>query len=771
MKSEHSGIVGTSVPRLDAVEKVTGRAVYGVDVELPGMLYGATLRSPLPHARIIRIDASKAARAPGVRAVVTGKDFPYTFGSLIQDQSFLAMDKVRFVGEPVVAVAAETEAAAQEAVEKVKVVYEDLPAVFDPREAMAEGAPLIHEKLADYIRFNVDILPGTNVATHYAYSLGDVEKGFSESEEIFEDTFYVHSVAHSPMETHAAVAQVAQGSERFTVWSSTDRPYYMAREFANGMGIALSKIRIISNYTGGGFGGKGGLVAEPIAAALARFAGGRPVKVVFSREEELATSHTRHACFVNLKTGVKRDGTLVSRKAEMIWDNGAYCALGPNVARRGSLTIFGPYRMPHMALASRLVYTNKEVSGAYRGFGTTQMTWACEVQMDIIAEKLGIDPVEIRLKNAYVEGDPYINGQILHSVGLKETIEKVRQEIEWDRLKPRQQGTKRRGRGIATTIKGTATPTDSSCFIKVDSDGGVTILSSSVEVGAGQKTVLAQIAAESIGVPLSSISIPHPDTQVTPYDYAVASSRTTYHMGNAVRIAGQKVKRKILNIAGEVLKADPSALSLSEGKIFKEGAGEQMTLSALLARRFGAKGGAIVEEGYFTPEKSLLLEALPGRKGMSSIFWMFATHAAEVEVDMETGVVKVIKIAAAHDVGRAIHPLACEQQIQGAVIMGLSNTLFEEFKWKDGRILNDTLADYKLAGMTDVPEIVPILVECFHSEGPFGAKGMGEPAAAPTAPAIAGAIFDAVGIRFKELPITPERLFAALKEKERNTME
>jgi carbon-monoxide dehydrogenase large subunit len=771
MKPEHSGIIGTSVPRLDAVEKVTGRAVYGVDVELPGMLYGATLRSPLPHARIIRIDVSKAAMAPGVRAVVTGKDFPYTFGSLIQDQSFLAIDKVRFVGEPVVAVAAETEAAAQEAVEKVKVVYEDLPAVFDPREAMAEGAPLIHERLADYIRFNVDILPGTNVATNYAYSLGDVEKGFSESDEIFEDAFYVHSVAHSPMETHAAVAQVAQGSERFTIWSSTDRPYYMAREFANGMGIALSKIRIISNYTGGGFGGKGGLVAEPIAAALARFAGGRPVKVVFSREEELATTHTRHACFVNLKTGVKRDGTLVSRKAEMIWDNGAYCALGPNVARRGSLTIFGPYRIPHMALASRLVYTNKEVSGAYRGFGTTQMTWACEVQMDIIAEKLGIDPVEIRLKNAYVEGDPYINGQILHSVGLKETIEKVRQEIEWDRLKPRQQGTKRRGIGIATTIKGTATPTDSSCFIKVDSDGGVTILSSSVEVGAGQKTVLAQIAAESIGVPLSSISIPHPDTQVTPYDYAVASSRTTYHMGNAVRIAGQKVKRKILDIACEVLKADPSALSLFEGKIFKEGAGEQMTLSALLARRFGAKGGAIVEEGYFTPEKSLLLEALPGRKGMSSIFWMFATHAAEVEVDMETGVVKVIKIAAAHDVGRAIHPLACEQQIQGAVIMGLSNTLFEEFKWKDGRILNGTLADYKLAGMTDVPEIVPILVECFHSEGPFGAKGMGEPAAAPTAPAIAGAIFDAVGIRFKELPITPERLFAALKEKERNTME
>ena len=291
------------------------------------------------------------------------------------------------------------------------------------------------------------------------------------------------------------------------------------------------------------------------------------------------------------------------------------------------------------------------------------------------------------------------------------------------------------------------------------------------EVGAGQKTVLAQIAADTIGVPLASISIPHPDTQITPYDYAVASSRTTYHMGNAIRIAGQKVRRKILEFAGEVLKTDPADLDLSEGRIVKEGAGEQMTLKVLLAKKFGAKGGAIVEEGYFTPEKSLLLEALPGRKGMSSIFWMFATHAAEVEVDTETGVVKVLKIAAAHDVGRAINPLACEQQIEGAVIMGLSNTLFEEFKWKDGRILNDTLADYKLAGMTDVPEIVPILVECRHAEGPFGAKGIGEPAAAPTAPAIAGAIFDAVGVRIKELPITPERLLAAIKEKRRTTLE
>ena len=759
------GYVGRSVSRVDALDKVTGRAVYSVDVLLPGMLYGATLRSPLPHARIMEIDISKARKVPGVRAVVTGKDFPFTFGTIIQDQPFLAIEKVRYVGEPVVAVAAETEAGAQEALEKIEVKYEELPAVFDPREAAAEGTPLIHENLEGYVRSDCEIIPGTNICTFYTYSLGDMKKGFENSDEIFEDNFYVHAVAHSPMETHAAVAQYSPNSEEFIIWSSTDRPYRLAQDFTDGLKISLNKVRFISNYSGGGFGGKGAMVAEAIAVALARFTRGRPVKIVFSREEELTASHTRHASFIKLKTGVKRDGTLMARKAEITWDNGAYSAWGPNVARRGSLTIFGPYRIPHIELVSRLVYTNKEISGAYRGFGTTQMTWACEVQMDIIAERLGMDPLEIRLKNGYVEGDSYINGQALHSVGLRETLEKASREIGWGEKKSEKAGTKFKGKGIATTIKGTATPTDSSCFIKVDPDGSITLLSSSVEIGGGQKTVLAQIAADTIGVPLTSISVPNPDTNMTPYDYAVASSRTTYHMGNAVRIAGQKVRKKILEIAGEILKTDPTSLSLSEGEIFKEGTGEQITLKALLTKRFGAKGGAILEEGYFTPEGSHLLEALPGLKGMSSIFWMFATHAAEVEVDTETGVVKVLKIAASHDVGKAINPLGCEQQIEGAVIMGISNTLFEEFKMEKGRILNDTLSDYKLASILDIPEIVPIIVEARHEEGPFGAKGIGEPAAAPTAPAIANAVFDAVGIRIKDLPITPEKVIAALREK------
>ena len=760
--------VGKSVIRVDGLEKVTGRAVYGVDVELPGMLYGAVVRSPYAHARIVDIDISGAWKMPGVKAVVVGRDVPYTFGGLIKDQPFLAVDRVRYVGDPVVAVAAETELGAQEAAERVRVKYEEMAAVFDPREALKEGAPLLHPDFGDYWHVPLyEGVAGTNVCMVRRLLLGDMERGFAEADEIFEDEFYIHAVAHSPMETHAAVAQYFQPRDEYIIWSSTDRPYRLLKELVQALGVSLNQVRFISAYSGGGFGGKGALVAEVFAVALAKFTNGKPVKVVCSREEELTASQTRHAAFMKLKTGMKKDGIFTARKADIIWDNGAYSSLGPDVGFRGVLTIVGPYRIPHVELLSQLVYTNKEIGGAYRGFGTTQVTWACEVQMDMMAGKLGIDPLEIRLKNAYVDGDAYINGQILRTVGLKETLEKAAREIGWGQPKPAPMGSKFRGKGMATVLKPTATPTDSYCFIRVNHDASIVILSGAPEVGGGQKTVLSQIAADTIGVPLSSILIPNPDTYYTPYDMAVASSRTTYHMGNAIRQAGQEVRQKILQLAGKSLETDPSRLNLSEGKIFDEGGKELITLQRLLNKIFGGRGGSILGEGHHSPAGSPLLASSPGYEAISSIFWMFATHAAEVEVDIETGVVKVLRIAAAHDVGRAIHPALCEQQIEGAVVMGLSNTLFEEFKMEKGRILNDTLADYKLATTLDLPEIATILVETHHEEGPFGAKGVGEPAAAPTAPAIANAIFDATGVRIQDLPITPEKLLAALKRKTR----
>ena len=756
--------VGKPVPRIDALDKVTGKAVYCGDIELPGMLYGAVLRSPLPHADIIDLETSGAWKVPGVKAVVTGKNFPFIFGTMIKDQPFLASERVRYIGEPVAAVAADSEAAAQEAVEKITVNYNKLPAVFDPREAVRKEAVVIHADMLSYYGSKFyNAIPGTNICTVRKYALGDIDKGFADSDEIFEDEFYIHAVAHTPMETHVGIAQFSEEDGALRVWSPTDGPHRRAKEISDAMNIPENKVRIISPYSGGGFGGKGNLVAEATAIALAKFAKGRPVRMIFSREEELCASQIRIAAFIKLTTGVKKDGTLIARKAELLLDNGAYSSKSPDVAVRGVLTVFGPYRTAHLELFSRLVYTNKEISGAYRGYGTTQVTMACESQMDIIAAKLGMDPLAIRLKNIYTEGDKYINGQVLQGVGLKDTLEKACAEIGWNESEKAPPGRIRRGKGMATTIKGTATPSNSSCFIKVHHDGSVVLICSSVEVGAGQKTVLAQMAADSIGVPVESISVPHSDTSYSPYDFGVTSSRTTFHMGNAIRVAGQKARQKIIALAAEVLDTRVDRLDLIDGQIEEHKGNHQFAIKEIMTKKYGGRGGAILAEGQYTPEGSPLLKASPGVEKMSSIFWKFATHAAEVEVDLETGIVKVLRVVAAHDVGKAINPMGCEQQVEGAVVMGLSNTLYEEFKMENGRILNDTLADYKLATMQELPEIVTILVESVQKEGPFGAKGIGEPAAAPTAPAIANAIYNAIGVRIKELPITPDKILSALR--------
>lgn len=765
--TEGAPYIGKRIPRVDSLDKVTGSAVYGVDVELPGMLYGAVLRSPYAHANILQIDTSQALKSPGVRAVVTGKDFPYTFGDMVRDQPFLATDRVRHIGDPVAAVAAETEADAQKALDKIRVQYEELTPVFDPREAMAKDAPLIHPNLEDYPRSTPSsFVPGTNICVTHTYSLGNIEKGFADADEIFEDEFSAHALSHATMETHNAIAQYAPLTGHYTLWSASDRPHRLHKELADALGIPITHVRFIVPYVGGSFGGKNGLRAEAISAALSRHTNGRPVKVVFSREEAMTATTTRLAATMKLKTGVKKDGTIIARKADIVWDNGAYTSNAPGVANRGVLTILGPYRIPNIDLVSKLVYTNNQATGSYRGFGTTQVTWACEIQMDIIAEKLGMDPLLIRLKNGYVEGDLYINGQVLHEIRLKETIEKAGRDIDWGKGVRSPSKTKCRGKGIATMLKSTATRNDSFCFIKLDIDGGVTVFCSSSEIGAGQHTTLSQITADAIGVPLSSVSFPNPDTGLTPYDHGVSSSRTTYHMGNAIRLAGQEVREKVLTFAGEILKTDPGRLTLSDGKIFEEGVGERETLTSLLAKKFSGKPGTVLGEAHFTPVGSPLLAASPGLEKMSSIFWMFATHAAEVEVDIETGVVRVIKVSAAHDIGRAINPVGCEQQVEGSVIMGVSNTLFEEFKMDGGRILNDSLSDYKLATIEDMPEIVTILVEAEPDKAALDvAKGIGEPAAAPTAPAISNAIYDAIGIRIKDLPITPDKILSALKEK------
>jgi carbon-monoxide dehydrogenase large subunit len=468
---------------------------------------------------------------------------------------------------------------------------------------------------------------------------------------------------------------------------------------------------------------------------------------------------------MKLRTGVTHDGYITARTAEILWDSGAYTAYTVGIAIRGSQTIMGPYRIPNLRILSRQVYTNKSITGSYRGYGTTQVTWACESQMDDIASQLGIDPVAIRLQNAYVEGDPYLNGQIMHGVGVVETIEKARDEIGWGNVVRKPAPHLRRGKGIATMIKPTMTPSSSNCVINVEQDGRVAVIAAAPEIGAGQDTILAQMAADAIGVPLADVSVPATDTALTPYNGPVASSRTTYHVGNAIVTAGAEIRDKILLLAGEFLGADPDSLDIRDGVISDHDGAVHITLKDLLAG-YSGEGYSLTVGSRFSTANSPLLKADPGVEWISSIFWMFCTQAAEIEVDIETGVIRVLRVAAATDVGKAINPMTCEQQIEGGVIMGLSNGLFEGFSIRDGRIENGSFADYKVATIQDLPEITPIIVESVHDEAPFGAKGIGEPAAAATPPAIANALYDAVGIRIADLPITPEKVLQALAEKD-----
>lgn len=757
--------VGSRVPRVDSVEKVTGHAIYGVDVALPGMLHGAVVRSPHAHARVASIDTSAAERAPGVKAIVTGKDFPHRFGAAIKDQPFLAIDRVRYVGDPVVAVAATSEREAQYARDLIRVEYEELPAVTDMRLALADNAPLVHPDMHEYERGGHEIVPHTNINTLYRYERGDVEAAFAEADLVVEGEYSAHALSHVALEVHVAIAQYDEYSGDYTLWVTTDRPFFLRDDLAGGLGVDGSKVRLKVAQVGGSFGAKGVPIAEAIASVLARKTNGRPVKVELTREECLVASQLRVPAIMKLKTGVTKDGFVIARSADVLWDSGAYTAYTVGVAIRGSQTIVGPYRIPNLKILSRQVYTNKAITGSYRGYGTTQVTWACESQMDEIASELGIDPVALRLQNGYEEGDSYLNGQIMHGVGLRETIERARDEIGWGSIERRPAPHLYRGKGIATMIKPTMTPSSSNVVLNLGEDGRVQVICAAPEIGSGQDTVLAQMAADAVGVPLADVSVPATDTASTPYNGPVASSRTTYHMGSAIVTAGAEIREQVLALVGDQFGVDSDYLEMRDGEIF-DGAGTMLvTLKDLLARYHG-EGLSLTAAGRYSSAGSPLLKADPGAEWISSIFWMFCTQAAEIEVDIETGVIRVVKVAASADVGKAINPMTCEQQIEGGVIMGVSNGILEDFKIDQGRILNGSLADYKVATIQDMPEIVPILVESVHNEAPFGAKGIGEPAAAATPPAIANALFDAVGIRIPDLPITPEKVLAALAEKD-----
>lgn len=752
-------IVGRSVGNVDGPRKVTGKAIFTADMYPQDLLIGRTLRSRYPHARILQIDTTKARRLPGVKAVVTGKDFPVTYNIAIKDQPFLAIDTVRYVGEPVAAVAAIDQEIAEEALSLITVEYEELPALFDPLESMKPDAPLIHPDMASYIHDpNFEPVKGTNICNHFKLRRGNVEQVFAKADLIVENTFRSQVIQHVPLEPHATIAQW-DASGKLTVWTTAQSPHFILYELARSLSLPESKIRIIVPHIGGTFGCKHGLKSEPVAVALAHFTNDRPVKLVLSREEVFTATVVRGATQVTLKSGVMKDGTIVARQSTVIWDTGGYADVGPLLCRNASYSSTGPYAIPNQWVDGYCVYTNKNVAGAYRGYGVSEMGWAFESHTDIVAAELKMDPLEFRLKNLLDEGSISATGQVLHSVGVRECLRRVAAEIGWGKPLPPW-----RGKGLACTYKASHAPSSSSAFIKLNDDGSVSVLTSTVDIGQGSNTILAQVAAEALGAPLESIVVSQADTDFTPPDRSTSSSRSTFHMGNAVRIAAGDARQQLLGIAADRLEADSRDLAIQDGRVFVKGMPDRgLPFRDLVKTVPGRKGGPVLGRGMFFPADASALDLETGQGGRSVAFWLYAAHAVEIEVDPETGEIRVHKIVAAHDVGKAINPVNVEGQIEGGVVMGLGNSLMEELFIENGETLNPNLVDYKVPTISDVPPIVPIIVEVPHAEGPFGAKGIGEAPVTPVAPAIANALFLATGVRMTDLPMTPERVFWALR--------
>ena len=758
---------GESIRRLDYEAKITGRAQYLADMKVPGMCHGKILRSPHPHARIRSLDTSKALSIRGVLAVLTRDDIvkdqgidPY-YGPVFKDQTIVAVEKVRHVGDPVAAVAALEPEAAEEALSRIEIDYEELPAVLDVSEAMAKGAPLLHESVRMPPHGFADLaelkpVEGTNICTHFKLVKGDVEKGFAESDYIFEDTFTLPTTQHCSLEPHGCIASVERDG-RIVVWSTTQNPFVVRTQLANIFKVSVSKVRIVVPYLGGGYGGKVYPKLEPLTVALARKAR-RPVRIVLSREEVFYTI-TKHAAVIRMKTGVKKDGTLVARQCEVLLDTGAYAEIGPRVAKKSGYTAAGPYKIPNVKIDSMSIYTNRPPAGAFRGFGVSQSAWAHESQMDVIAAALNMDPLEIRLKNGYEEGSEFVTGETLSSLGLKSCVEKVAAAIGWKEKRAAQpNGPVRRGKGIACMIKATITPSISCAVVKLNEDASATIYTGTVEMGQGSDTVLAQIVAREMGISAENIQVLGVDTDVAPYDLTTSSSRSTFHMGKAVQLAAQDLLNQLKQIVVQDYGVPPDQVKFSNGRVqFLE---TVLDYQEILFKRFGMQGGTLVGQGQVKTK----VTHERGVKTTSS-FWFLGAGAAEVEVDCETGKLRLVKYVTAVDVGKAINPLGCRQQLEGAAITGMGQALFEEIVFDNGQIVNPNFVDYVLPSLGDMPpSIEPILVEVPHLEGPFGAKGIGETALIPVAPAIANAIFDAVGVRIRDLPIKAEKIFLALEE-------
>ena len=753
-------VIGTSVERVDGPEMLTGQALYGPDMKLPNMLWGKILRSPIPHGKVLRVDVEKAKKHPGVKAVICARDVPARrYGYAIEDEYIFAIDKVVYVGQPVAAVAAVDEETAEEALSLIDVDYEELPAVFDAEEAVRDGAPLVHD-VDKYNARSVYLaswhpVPGTNVIHQASNQRGDVEAALKKADYVFEDTFRASQIHHSYMEPHATLVAVLGGT--ITVWTCSQEVFELRTVMAGLFGVPESKMRVICTKVGGGFGGKIEPRLEPITIALA-MKSGKPVKIVMTRTDEFTAAAGSTPALVKLKTGVMKDGTLVARDISFLWNTGAH-AEGLAPSNRAMKDGIGPYRIPDIRVTSTLVYTNRIRGTQLRGLGVPEGAWAIESQMDMIAERLGMDPLELRLKNILREGDINAIGDAVQSIGLRECLEKVAAEIGWGKPKP-----SKVGRGLAVIAKSPTTHSSiSGAHVQFNEDGSAQVLVGASEIGQGMCVVLSQIAAEELGIPVGSVGITCADTGATPYDRGTFSSRVTFYTGMAVKKAAEDAKKQLLEMASRMAEIPQSDLAVENQCVVSTKQPQFSLPYRKVLEQAHNREKPILGRGWYggkgdypsLPHKAQGKEYVPG--------WKYAAQAVEVEIDEETGMIKAKRIASAHDVGTALNPMSVRGQITGGVVMGLGYALHERLQFEDGRVVNPSFMDYKLPSAEQIPEIVSIPVEVPLPEGPYGAKGIGELAVVGIAPAIGNAIYDALKVRIKELPLFPERVLAAIE--------
>jgi CO/xanthine dehydrogenase Mo-binding subunit len=767
--------VGQSVPRVDALDKVTGAAQFTDDLQFgSGLLYGRIVRSPHPHALIKRVDASRALAVPGVKAVVTGADTPGFIGLYLKDRHIFCTDRVRYVGDPVAGVVATSEQIAEEAARLVEVEYEELPAVFDPLEAIKSDAPLLHPDLGTY-----EVVPfifpraGTNVSNIFRVRKGDVDTAWAQCDAIVEGTYRVPHIQHVPIEPHVAVARWERSGE-VTLWSSTQSPFAQRDLIAQTLGISQGDMRVIGSYIGGGFGSKAGVSMEALAVAMAQKVPGRPVKLRMTREEEFFCTFVRQGLIAMVKIGGTREGKILALQVEYYWDAGAYTEYGVNITRASGYSSTGPYNVPNVKTDSYCLYTNHPVGGPMRGFGMPEIHWSIEQSVDRLAERLDLDQVEFRLRNCVKGGDAIVTGMIMHPIGLSQCIDKVAKGVEWGTVKMPSAPHKRRGKGIAICWKAPAMPPNagSEAWVRFNEDATVSVAVSGQELGQGTFTVAAQMVAEALGVPYEWVRISRPvDTRYSPYEWQTVASRLTWSMGNALRAAAGDARQQIVELLASYWDEDAADIDIRNGEVFSYRSERSLSLKKMVVYGLplpddkGWTGGPIIGRGKFMPTYVTGLDPETGQGDRAVVHYTTGAQAIELEVDTETGQIEIMRLAAAYDVGKAINPDQVRAQLEGGVVQGTSSALFEELKLRGGKPANSSFVDYRIATAVDTPrEIIAEYVEVPQDDGPWGARGIGEHPMIATAPAIANALYDALGIRFNDLPLTAEKVFLAWQE-------